>query len=108
MGFRDRVQDAINQGLKSSRELFDKAKSKAKDLGEKGVLRIEISQLDNQIEKLFAKLGSSVYRVLVEEEHNTVSRSTPEVKELLDDISDVRGRIEEKEQELKDFDATES
>ncbi len=101
MGFRDRMQETISQGLKTSRELFDKAKDKAKDLGEKGVLKIEISQLENQAEKTLAKLGTSVYEALVEENHNTVSRSTPEVKELLAEIGNIRDRIEEKEKLLE-------
>ena len=101
MGFLERMQDTIGQGLKTSRDLFGKAKDKAKDLGEKGVIMLELKQLDNQAEKLLAKLGSAVYRILVVEEHNTVSRSTSEVKELLSDIAEVRKRIEDKEVQLK-------
>ena len=103
MSFRDRVQEAINRGLKSSHELFDKAKEKAKDLGEKGVLKLEISQLDSRIEKLYAKLGSAVYHRIVDENQNTVSQNTPDVKELLAEISETQSRVEEKEQLLKDF-----
>jgi hypothetical protein len=103
MSFRDRVQETINRGLKSSHELFDKAKEKAKDLGEKGVLKLEISQLDNQIEKLFAKLGSAVYNRLIEENQNTISQGTPDVKELLNEIRETQLRVEEKEKLLKDF-----
>ena len=101
MGFRERMQETLSQGLKTSRELFDKAKDKAKDLGEKGVLKIEISQLENQAEKILAKLGTSVYEILVEQDHNTVSRSTPEVKELLAELGNVRERIEEKEKQIE-------
>ena len=101
MGFRERMYDTINQGLKSSRELFDKAKEKAKDLGEKGVIKLEISQLENQAEKLLARLGTAVYQVMVEEEQNTISHGTPQIKEILADISDIRSRIEHKETLLK-------
>ena len=104
MGFKERMQETIGQGLKTSRELFAKAREKAKDLGEKGVLRLELSQLDNQAEKLFAKLGTAAYHVLVEEGHNTVSPNTPEIKEILSEISELRKRIEEKENQMKDFD----
>ena len=102
MGFKDRMQETINQGLKSSRELFDKAKEKAKDIGEKGVLKLEISQLESQAEKLLARLGATVYQVMVEESQNTISHSTASVKELLADISDIKNRIEEKEKLLKE------
>ena len=104
MNFRERVQATINRGLQSSQELFDKAKEKAKDLGEKGVLKFEITQLDSQIEKLFAKLGTAAYRRLVEEGHNTLSQNTPDVKELLERIKEIQDRIEEKEKLLGEMD----
>lgn len=101
MGFMDRMQETINQGLKTSRDLFGKAKEKAKDLGEIGVIKFEIMQLENQAEKLVAQLGSNVYRVLIDEEHNTVSRNTPDIKEVLNQIEDVKQQIEKKEADLK-------
>ena len=101
MGFRERMHDTINQGLKSSRELFDKAKEKAKDLGEKGVTKLEISQLENQAEKLLARLGTSVYQVMVEEGQSTISHGTPQIKDILADISEIRSSIENKEELLK-------
>jgi hypothetical protein len=103
MGFMDRMQETINQGLKTSRDLFGKAKEKAKDLGEIGVIKFEIMQLENQAEKHVAQLGSNVYRVLIEEEHNTVSRNTPDIKEVLGQIEDVKQQIEQKEADLKNM-----
>ena len=86
MGFLDKLQDTIDQGLKSSKELFGKAKEKAKDLGEVGVLRFEIKQLESQAEKLIAKLGSKVYEVLVVEDQKSVSGGTAGVKEILNEM----------------------
>ncbi|RKX76035.1 MAG: hypothetical protein DRP87_13085 [Spirochaetes bacterium] len=103
MDFFNRLQEALNQGLETSRELFSKAKDRAKDLGEKGVLRFEIKQLENQAEKLVAQLGSRVYQVLMESGQNTVSKKTSGIKQLLDEIEDIRKRVEEKEKELKKY-----
>jgi len=103
MAFMDRVQETLNQGLKTSRDLFGKAKEKAKDLGEIGVLKFEIKQLENQAEKLMGQLGSRVYQVLVAEQHNTVSHSTGGVKDLLTEIEQIEKRIDEKEKQLKQF-----
>ena len=96
MSFRDRIQQTIGEGLQSSRELFDKARDKAQDLGEMGVLKLEIRQLDNQAEKLFARLGSKVFDLLVDQNAGTVSRATPEVDKLIDELSDIRRRADEK------------
>ena len=103
MGFLDKLQDTIDQGLKNSKELFGKAKEKARDLGEAGVVRFEIKQLESQAEKLVAKLGSKVYEVLVVEGQKTVSGSSAGVKEILSAIAGVRGEIETKEQQLEKF-----
>ena len=103
MSFLERLQETIDQGLKNSKDLFGKAKEKAKDLGEIGVLRFEIKQLESQAEKLVAKLGSKVYEVLIVDEQKTVSGSTPGVKEVLNAVAGVRTEIEAKEEQLKNF-----
>ena len=104
MGFLDKLQETIDQGLKNSKELFGKAKGKAKDLGEIGVLRFEIKQLESQAEKLIAKLGSTAYEVFTGEEQKTVDGDTPGIKEILAAIAGVRSEIEAKEQQVKDID----
>ena len=103
MGFLDKLQETIDQGLKNSKELLGKAKDKAKDLGEIGVIKFEIKQLESQAEKLVAKLGSKAYEVLVVEEQKTVSASTPGIKEILNAIAGVKSEIEAKEEQLKNF-----
>jgi len=103
MNFMERIQDTLNKGLDSSKEMFARAREKAVDLGDKGVLKFEILQLENQAEKLVGKLGTVVYKSLTEGEDRTVSENTPEVKELLDEIQDVKRRVAEKEVLLKKY-----
>ncbi len=103
MGFLEKLQETIDQGLKNSKDLFGKAKDKAKDLGELGVVRFEIKQLESQAEKLIAKLGTKVYEVLVVESQKTVSASTADVKEILNAIAGVREDIEKKEEQIKNL-----
>ena len=45
MSFGDRMDEIVNQGLEFSRELLGKAKEKARELGEKGLLCYEIAQI---------------------------------------------------------------
>ncbi len=103
MNFMERIQDTLNKGLDSSREMFAKAREKAVDLGDKGVLKFEILQLENQAEKLVGKLGAVVYKALTESEDRAVTQDTPEVKELLDEIQEVKRRVAEKEVLLKKY-----
>ena len=99
MGFWDRIEDVLNQGVESSKEMLGKAKEKAQDLGEKGVLKYEIMQLDKQAEHKLGQLGSRVFEKLVEKQQNAVTKEG--VQELLQDIQDLRQRIEEKEEAYK-------
>ena len=100
MSFWDRMDEIINQGLESSREILGKAKEKAKDLGEKGLLRYEISQIERQAEKKFGQLGAAVYEKLVIKDQATVSKDA--LEELLSDIRELKDRLEKLEKDLKD------
>ena len=48
MSFSERMKDMIDKGLVASRDFAKKASEKAKELGEKGVLKLEIAQLESQ------------------------------------------------------------
>ena len=100
MSFWDRMENVVNQGLESSREILGKAKEKAKDLGVKGLLRYEITQIERQAEKKFSQLGATVYEKLVIKDQATVGREA--VKELLDDIQELKNRLEKLENDLKE------
>jgi hypothetical protein len=94
------MEQVVNQGLESSREVLGKAKEKAKDLGEKGLLHYEINQIERQAEKKFGQLGVAVYEKLVLKDQATVSRDA--VKELLDEIQEMKNRLEKLENDLKE------
>ncbi len=98
--FWDRMKSVLNQGFETTREALDTAAEKARRLGEKGVLRFEIGQLEREAGRKLSLVGSHVYRILVEQEKNTVSRSTPGIKPLLMEIQNLKRRIEAKENEL--------
>jgi transposase len=101
MDFWTRMKDTLDKGIASSRDLYDKARDKAQDLTDRGILRFEIGQLENQAEKLIAKLGSRTFEVLVREGQSTVSRKTSGVRELIEEVEAIQGRIKEKEDELE-------
>ena len=100
MSFWDRMEKVVNQGLESSREILGKAKEKAKDLGEIGLLRYEISQIERQAEKKFGQLGVKVYEVLVLKDQAAVDKEA--VKEVLEDIRELKDRLEKLENDLKE------
>jgi transposase len=101
MDFWDRMKNAMEKGLDSSRDVLAKAKDRAQDLGERGVLRLEIMQLENQAEKLIGKLGTRTYEALVSENRMQIDKQTEGISELIRQIDDVHARIREKEAALE-------
>jgi hypothetical protein len=100
MGFFERSKKLINEGMMSTKDVLDKAKEKTKELGEKGVAKFEIMQLEKQAEKRFAEIGRHVYEVLIKEGQQTISKGTAEIKRLLQEIEELENTIDEKETEL--------
>ena len=101
MDFFDRMKKVMSQGFDTTKEALGTAAEKAKELGEKGVIKIEIGKLEREAGKKFALIGNHVFRILVEEGKNTVSKSTSEIKTLLLEIEDLKKRIETKEDDMK-------
>ena len=101
MDFWDRVKTTIDKGLDSSREVLGRARDTAQDLGERGVLRVEIMQLENQAEKLVGKLGAVAFETLVVEKQDQLTKDAGGVRELIEEINSVQTRIKEKERLLE-------
>ena len=101
MGFWDRSKELLNKGVMSTKEILEKAGEKGKELGEKGVARFTIAQLEKQVENRFAQIGRQVYEVLVKEGQQTVSAGTTEIKNLLQEVEKIEGEIDEFEKDLE-------
>ena len=101
MKFSERMKDLLEQGLTASKEFAVKAGAKAQDLGERGLLMIEIKQLEGQAQKLLGRLGNEVYSAFAEREMAGIDRNTPEIKALLEELASIKDAIERKEAELK-------
>jgi len=101
MNFSERMRELLDQGVAASKEFAAKAGAKAQDLGERGVLMVEIRQLEGQAQKLIGRLGAEVYQAFSERGEQTLSADNAPVKTLLSEIAAVRESIEAKEAELK-------
>ncbi|MDR1587022.1 MAG: hypothetical protein LBS57_06180 [Treponema sp.] len=99
MGFSERMKELLDQGVAASKEFAVKAGAKAQDLGERGVLMLEIKQLEGQAKKLMGRLGAEVYRAF--EKGSSVSFDDPEIGAILREISSVKEAVEKKDQEIK-------
>jgi peptidoglycan hydrolase CwlO-like protein len=101
MSFGDKLKGYLGKGMETTRDLMAKAGAKAQDLGEKGVLKLEIAQLQSQIQKLLSRLGSEVYASFVEKGVASISSSEPEIASIIAQIGELKKSIEEREHQLK-------
>jgi hypothetical protein len=101
MKFSERMRDLLEQGLSASKEFAVKAGAKAQDLGERGMMMLEIKQLEGQAQKLLSRMGNECYRAFAEHDQASIDRSAPEFKALLDELNTIKEAIEKKETELK-------
>jgi hypothetical protein len=101
MTFSERMKELLDQGVAASKEFALKAGAKAQDLGERGILMLEIKQLEGQAQKLIGRLGNEAYKAFAERDQETLDKNVPEVATLLTEIANVRDNIEQKEADLR-------
>ena len=101
MTFSERMKELLDQGLAASKEFAVKAGAKAQDMGERGILMLEIKQLEGQAQKLLTRLGNEAYQVFAEQNQDSLDRESPNIKALLGEIAIIREAIEQKEADLK-------
>jgi cell division septum initiation protein DivIVA len=100
MTFSDQMKDFLNQGAVKAQDLLGKAGEKAQTLGEKGVLMLEIKQLDSQAAKLLARLGNEVYARLAEQGATSVSAEDGPIKAIMAELSVVKAGIEKRKSQM--------
>jgi hypothetical protein len=101
MTFSERMKEVLDQGVAASKEFAVKAGAKAQELGERGVLMLEIRQLESQAQKLIGRLGTEAYQAFVEQELKALSADNASVKAILSELTLVKSSIERKEAELQ-------
>ena len=101
MTFSERMRELLDQGMAASKEFALKAGAKAQDIGERGILMLEIKQLEGQAQKLFGRLGNEAYRAFVEQNQDSLNKDVSEIQTILAEIAKVREAIDQKETELR-------
>ena len=101
MAFIDRMKELLEQGVTASKDFALKAGAKAQDLGERGVMMVEIRQLESQAQKLIGRLGAEAYQAFTERGETSISAKSAPINALLADIAKAREAIEAKEAELE-------
>jgi hypothetical protein len=101
MTFGERMKELMEQGLAASKEFAVKAGAKAQDLSERGILMLEIKQLEGQAQKLLTRMGNDAYIAFTEKDQSAIDREQVEFKTALREIAMIKEAIEKKETELR-------
>ena len=101
MTFSERMSELLDQGVTATKEFAVKAGAKAQDMGERGILMVEIRQLESKAQKLIGSLGNEAYHAFAELNLPGITVDMPAIRDLLEEIAKVREAIELKENDLK-------
>jgi len=102
MTFSERMMEMLDQSIAATKDFALKAGAKAQDLGERGVLMIDLKQLEMKAEKLLVRLGNEAYVAFAERNQESISREAPEIAVIMGELTRLRDAIDQKEAELRD------
>jgi len=108
MTFAEKMNELMNKGLATSREVLSKAGAQAQTWGEMGKLKIEIIQLRSQAERVAAQLGAAVYTAFVERSAAQISAEEPEFKAHLKRLAEINATIDDREERFHRLGGSES
>lgn len=94
------VQEIFDKGIELSRKTYEKAK----ELGEIGLIQVEIIMLQHKMAKKIGQLGTLTYNHLLKEKA-VLRKDTKGVPAIMKEIKDIEQIIKQKEKELKDKNA---
>ena len=104
MAFEEEVKDLFDQFIESSKGFAIKTGEKAKEMGERGMLMIDIKKAESKIQKLHCRLGEEVLRAFVDHDVDTIKRDDPVLEKILAEIallSDSLDRMKAEQIEMK-------
>ncbi len=103
MDLKDKMESGLNKVLKTSKDVLGKAAKRAKGLGDLGMVKVELQDLERKQQELYRNLGKAAYELLTEGGKSSVSTKTAELKTLFTEIGDVNAELELKEKELEEI-----
>ena len=88
--------DAKKDGETRASDILKSVGAKARELGRKGMLRLEISQYESQLDRIRSSLGEAAFKAL--SEGRQLDASSPEIGKLVDDMSTLKGKMAKQEE----------
>ena len=102
MSIEEDIKELFEQCVNVSKEFVVKTGEKAKDLGERSMLMLDIKQTESKIQKLMCKLGEEVYRAFMEKEIAVIQYDDFIVERILKEIAVQKESLNKMKTELLD------
>lgn len=99
--FKNKFLKFLDSGVEASKKGINNAGKAISDFSDKSVVRIEITQLNSKLEKLYKELGKLTADCLASDDQQAVSAQTSGVGPLLQQIAEFRLKLTQKEESLK-------
>ena len=96
MGFADDMKGVFSKGGAAARDLLSIAGDKAKELGEKGMVKIEILRIEADIQDALERLGQRASIAFFDEGQSSLSRDDAKVSPLLAQLRTLQGKLKER------------
>ncbi len=101
MAFKDELKKYVELGLTKGKKAAAQAKDTVKDLGEQGVLQVEIKQLEHDIKEIYKKIGMSVYEKACNGDIASIEITGSDIDVLVKQITELKEQISERVEKIK-------
>jgi uncharacterized small protein (DUF1192 family) len=96
VAFVEKAKEYLDAGVRASKDMLTKAGAAAQEMGDKGVLKVEITQLKAKRKKQYESLGSAVYGALCIGGDKSITAKTKKISIMLEEIARLQALIDEK------------
>lgn len=100
--FVEQVKDYLGKGVSASKVALDKAGTVVQELGELGVLQIELKKLNLQKKKAFQTLGESVYTIFATNKQDQILATDESIAPIVSELKSVVKNIAKHEKAIKE------
>lgn len=100
--FSEKFKKFFNKSVEVSKDALSKAGTAVQDFGDKSKLRIEIKQLENKLQKEYAKIGINVFEYFDKTEESLV-KNNDILTDSFEEIFRINAEIQKKNAELDEI-----
>jgi len=99
--FGKKILECLDKGVVVSKKGLKNAGNAIGEFGDKSVLKIELSQLNTKLDKLYLELGKAVDNQFITDSACSVTKDSECIKNIVEKIEKIKINIEKHENDIK-------